>query len=81
MEESLAERPPSAWRNLSAGDGATGPRLDDRAWLPDAGAALDWQKGLLVRRGRPEPKHLTLCPTHVPTATSLARWVQLDGSR
>lgn len=81
VEERLAEIPTAGWQRLSAGDGAKGPRLYDWAWLPHAGAAPGWQKGLLVRRSLREPRHLTYYLTHAPAATPLARLVQVAGSR
>jgi SRSO17 transposase len=81
VEEWLAEVPPAGWQRLSAGDGAKGPRLYDWAWAPHAGAGPGWQKGLLVRRSLREPRHLTFYLTHAPAATSLARLVQVAGSR
>lgn len=81
VEAWLADIPPTGWQRLSAGDGAKGPRLYDWAWLPHAGAAPGWQKGLLVRRSLRQPDHLTYYLTHAPDVTPLARLVQVAGTR
>src|ERR1051325_1370250 len=43
----LEDVPGNGWQRLSAGEGATGPRLDDWAWLPyGSGAAGGGDKGV-----------------------------------
>jgi SRSO17 transposase len=82
VEDWLEDVPAKAWRRLSAGDGAKGPRLYDWAWLPDRSlAAAGWQKGLLIRRSLAEPDKLTFYLTLAPAATSLAELVRVAGTR
>jgi SRSO17 transposase len=46
VEDWLEDVPAKAWRRLSAGDGAKGPRFYDWAWLPYRSLAAEgWQKG------------------------------------
>ena len=78
----LADVPAEAWRRLSAGDGAEGPRLYDRAWLPDrAATALGWQKGLLIRRKIAKPDELTFYLTLAPAAAGLSDLARVAGTR
>ena len=73
--------PRKAWRRLSAGDGAKGPRLYDWVYIPCNGAAPGFQCGLLVRRLLADPTELTFHLTHAPKDTSLTRLVQVAGLR
>lgn len=78
----LEDVPARAWRRLSAGDGAKGPRLYDWAYLPAyAEAAPGWQKGLLIRRKIRKPVEFTFYLTLAPTATTLAELVRVAGMR
>jgi SRSO17 transposase len=78
----LEELPAKAWRRLSAGDGAKGPRLYDWAYLPyRAEVAAGWQKGLLIRRKIKQPTEFTFYLTLSPTATTLAELVRVAGTR
>jgi SRSO17 transposase len=76
-----ADLPEAAWRRLSAGDGAKGPRLYDWAFLPFRGAAAGWAKGLLVRRKIARPDELAFHLTLAPEATPLAELVRIAGMR
>jgi SRSO17 transposase len=76
-----ADLPDEAWHRLSAGDGAKGPRLYDWAFVPCRGAAVGWQKGLLVRRKIAKPDELTFYLTLAPAATPLAELVRIAGTR
>jgi SRSO17 transposase len=74
--------PAKAWRRLSAGEGAKGPRLYDWAWLPYRSAtAPGWCKGLLIRRKIAKPDEFTFYLTHAPTGTSLPELVRVAGTR
>jgi SRSO17 transposase len=87
----LEDIPAKAWRRLSAGNGAKGPRLYDWAWLPDhAATAPGWRKGLLIRRcaqadapsvkiGKPDK--FTFYLTLAPEATTLPELVRIAGTR
>jgi len=78
----LEDVPAKAWRRLSAGDGAKGPRLYDWAYLPyRAAVAAGWQKGLLIRRKIKKPTEFTFYLTLSPTTTTLAELVQVAGMR
>lgn len=78
----LEDVPARAWRRLSAGDGAKGPRRYDWAYVPDyAEAAAGWQKGLLIRRKIRKPVEFTFYLTLAPVATALAELVRVAGTR
>ncbi len=82
VEDWLEDVPARAWRRLSAGDGAKGPRLYDWAYLPSrAPTAPGWQKGLLIRRKIKKPNEFTFYLTLAPTGTSLAELVRVAGTR
>jgi SRSO17 transposase len=70
------------WRQVSAGEGAKGPRLYDWARtalfrLPDPG----WQHWLLVRRSLTDPTDLAYYVVFGPAATTLEEVVGVAGSR
>ena len=81
VDDWAGDLPEAAWRRLSAGDGAKGPRLYDWAFLPARGAAEGWQKGLLVRRSLAQPDELAFYLTPAPAATPLAALVRIAGTR
>ena len=72
MTSWLENLPRRAWRRLSAGDGAKGPRLYDWACGPYDGGAPDFQGALLVRRSISQPTEPPFYPTQAPQGTSLA---------
>ena len=78
----LEDVPARAWRRLSAGDGAKGPRLYDWAYLPyRSETAPGWQKGLLIRRKIGKPDKFTFYLTLSPEATRLPELVRIAGRR
>jgi SRSO17 transposase len=78
----LEDLPAKAWRRLSAGDGAKGPRLYDWAWLPcHLEAAPGWQKGLLIRRKLGELGRFTFYLTLAPKTVALPELVRVAGMR
>jgi SRSO17 transposase len=78
----LEDMPVRAWKRLSAGDGAKGPRLYDWAWLPyRSDTAPGWKKGLLVRRQIARPGEFAFYLTLSPEPTSLADLVRVAGTR
>lgn len=77
IEDSSAD----AWRRLSAGEGAKGPRLYDWAYLPYNGAAPGFRCGLLVRRSVAEPAEVAFYLTHAPEGTVLVELVRVAGAR
>ena len=82
VEDWLEDVPAKAWRRLSAGDGAKGPRFYDWAYLPSRSLAAEgWRKGVLIRRSLAEPDQLAFHPTLAPAATSLAELMRVAGTR
>jgi SRSO17 transposase len=82
VEDWLEDVPARAWRRLSAGDGAKGPRLYDWAYLSYcAPTAPGWQKGLLIRRKIKKPEEFTFYLTLAPAMTTLAELVRVAGTR
>jgi SRSO17 transposase len=77
----IEDLPEDAWRRLTAGEGAKGPRLYDWAYLPYRGGAEGFRCGLLVRRAIAEPAELTFYLTHAPEETTLAGLVRVAGTR
>jgi SRSO17 transposase len=77
----IRQLPRSAWRRLSAGDGAKGPRLYGWACVPYSGAAPGFRGALLVRRSIAKPTELTFYLTHAPEGTALAELVRVAGAR
>jgi SRSO17 transposase len=70
------------WQRLSAGDGSTGPRLYDWAYLPySAAVAPGWQNALLIRRKINKPEAFTFYLTLAPAATTLAELGRVAGMR
>jgi SRSO17 transposase len=81
--QTLAQRlPASAWRTLSAGEGAKGPRLFDWAYLPlDAPEQEGFAQGLLVRRSLSDPRELAYYRVFAPPDTALTTLVAVAGTR
>jgi SRSO17 transposase len=78
----LEDVPGRAWKRLSAGDGAKGPRLYDWAWLPyPSDTARGWQKGLLIRRQIAKPGEFTFYLTLSPEESILPDLVRVAGMR
>src|SRR3954469_3212715 len=78
----LENVPSNAWQQLSAGEGAKGPRLYDWAWLPYwSDAESGWQKGLLIRRKLAQPEAFAFYLTLAPEATGLGDLVWVAGPR
>jgi SRSO17 transposase len=86
----LEDVPARAWRRLSAGEGAKGPRLYEWAYLPyRSETAPGWQKGLLSRRcaqadasvkiGKPDK--FTFYLTLSPETMTLPALVRIAGTR
>ena len=81
-----AHVPAQAWRRLSAGDGAKGPRVDDWARVPLARLQLSaeewrWEHWLLVRRSLSDPTELAYYVVFAPHGTPLRTLVQVAGQR
>lgn len=78
--------PAEAWRRLSAGVGAKGPRWYDWARVPLARLQLTaeerrWEHWLLVRRSRSDPTDLAYYVVFAPTGTTLRTLAQVAGQR
>ena len=76
-----AAAPAQAWKRLSAGDGAKGPRLHDwaMATLPDAGEGFE--RWLLIRRSITDPGDLAYYLCFGPAGTTIDQLVRIAGSR
>jgi SRSO17 transposase len=78
----LAEVPAEAWRRLSCGDGAKGPRVYDWAVLrtncPDPETYARW---LLIRRSVSDPEDMAYFACGGPPETTLADLVRTAGTR
>jgi SRSO17 transposase len=78
----LAEVPADAWRRLSCGAGAKGPRLYDWAWQPiNAPEPRGYARWLLVRRSVSDPADVAYFACGGPPGTALAELVRIAGSR
>jgi SRSO17 transposase len=79
--------PQEAWRRLSAGDGAKGPRVYDWAWTPlwrfqPLPADQVWGHGLLVRRSLSDPTEMAYYVVFAPRdTTGLEEVVGVAGTR
>jgi SRSO17 transposase len=79
-----AAAPPQAWKRLSAGDGAKGPRVYDwaMATLPiDREPSEGYQRWLLVRRSITDPADLAYYLCFGPAATTIGELVRVAGAR
>jgi SRSO17 transposase len=73
---------PAAWKRLSCGEGAQGPRVYDWAYTPLRPALGDgWHHGALVRRHPARPDEVAYYLVHTPDNTPLAEIVRAAGSR
>jgi len=79
--------PSAAWKRLSAGDGAKGPRLYDWTWAPLWRLQLTpeerrWGHWLLVRRSiEPEPEYAYYVVYAPRAGAELAKFVEIAGQR
>jgi len=86
-DEIARSRPAAAWKRLSAGHGAKGPRLYDWAWAPLWRLQLTpeerrWGHWLLVRRSiGPEPEYAYYVVYAPRASTTLAGLVEVAGHR
>jgi SRSO17 transposase len=77
--------PKTAWRRLSSGEGAKGPRLHDWAYVELADLEADtlageWTRGLLIRRNI-ATGDLAFFSTWCPKGTPMAKLVAVEGHR
>lgn len=85
-DEIAAQAPPQSWQQLSAGDGAKGPRLYDWTRMPLARLQLSaeerrWEHWLLVRRRVGDATELAYYVVFAPKETSLQTLVTVAGQR
>lgn len=73
------EIPDAAWRRLSAGDGAKGPRLYDWAYVPMLSWMTTQQRGLVVRRSLGQDRELAYYAVYAPFGTPLSERVTVAG--
>ena len=78
--------PANAWRRLSAGAGAKGPRWYDwarvrLARLPLSAEERQWEHWLLVRRSRHDPTDLASYVVFAPAGPSLRTLARVAGQR
>jgi SRSO17 transposase len=79
-----AAAPAQAWKRLSAGDGAKGPRLYDwaMATLPIARDPSEgYERWLLIRRSLTDPAELAFYLCFGPAGTTLGQLVRIAGAR
>ena len=79
-----AAAPPQAWKRLSAGDGAKGPRLYDwaLATLPIAREPSEgFERWLLIRRSITDPTDLAYYLCFGPASTTIGQLARVAGSR
>src|SRR5215471_2903662 len=79
-----AAAPSQAWKRLSAGDGAKGPRLSDwaMATLPiDREPTEGYERWLLIRRSLTDPEELACYLCFGPAGTTIDELVRVAGSR
>jgi hypothetical protein len=78
----VARQDAEAWERLSAGAGATGPRLYDwmRGLLGPA-AKAGWEHWWLARRSISDPADVAYYVVYAPAATALRVQVQVAGTR
>jgi SRSO17 transposase len=78
----LATLPEEGWTQLSAGDGAKGPRWYNWRWRPLADPIdPQWRRWLLVRRSMSNPTDLTAYVVFAPQETPLEAVVPVAGTR
>jgi SRSO17 transposase len=78
----IADLPEEAWKRMSCGDGARGPRMSD--WAVSDIRPLrrsGWGHWLLARRGIADPSDLAYYICFGPADTSIVELVRVAGSR
>jgi SRSO17 transposase len=83
LREVVQRAAPAAWRRLSAGDGAQGPRLYDWAWgaIRESVAQPGWREWWVARRSLSDPTEIAYYLACAPAATTLERLVEVAGTR
>jgi SRSO17 transposase len=72
-----------AWTQLSAGDGAKGPRVYDWAWgaIRESAVQDGWVEWWVARRSLSDPTEIAYYLACAPAATTLPTLVQVAGTR
>jgi SRSO17 transposase len=83
IREVVARGAADAWVQLSAGDGANGPRLYDWTWgvVRKSAFQAGWLAWWVARRSLSNPSDLTYYLACAPAATTLQMVVQVAGTR
>jgi SRSO17 transposase len=83
VAELVAQRPPTAWQRLSAGDGSKGPRMYDWAWqfIRQSPHAPEWVECWLARRSLNDPTDIAYYLVHCRYGTALTTLVGVAGTR
>jgi SRSO17 transposase len=82
VDQLIARVPAGAWRRLSCGDGAHGPRTYDWAWLPIRQAFPHGRRGwVLARRSISDPTQIAYYQCFGKRGTRLRELVRVAGSR
>jgi SRSO17 transposase len=82
VDSLIGKVPAGAWRRMSCGDGAHGPRLYDWAWLPIRRQFPHGRRGwVLARRGISDPTEIAYYVCFGKRGTRLRELVRTAGSR
>jgi SRSO17 transposase len=82
VEEVLDLIEPEAWQQLSAGEGAKGPRLYDWALVELAeSTSEEWPRQLLFRRSLVDETDIAAYRTFAPASTPFSEFVRVAGFR
>jgi SRSO17 transposase len=82
VREWLHQIPPDAWKRISAGDGAKGPRWYDWAFMHIGDAdAQGWQRDILFRRSLTDPTDVAYYQVFAPKETPIEMVVPVAGAR
>ena len=83
IREVVARVAPEAWVQLSAGDGAKGPRVYDWSWgvVRESAFQEGWREWWLARRSLSDPTEIAYYLACAPASTTLQRLVQVAGTR
>lgn len=83
IREVVARVAPVDWRELSAGDGAKGPRMYDWAWgvVRESAFQAGWLEWWVARRSVRDPSEIAYYLACAPADTTLATLVQVAGTR
>lgn len=83
IRDVVARMAPEAWVQLSAGDGAKGPRVYDWTWgvVRESAFQEGWLEWWMARRSLSDPTEIAYYLACAPAATTLQMLVQVAGTR